>query len=243
MVLVPEHEMLQKLQLNAAPAESKEQVKTQFAIESALNDNTNYHPDLTAKYVTEMMHRLSELQKSQKPIAKFPVFEPLESGDETIHEEADNTDDDFSNKIEKITRYLPKTVQVRANQLLEFMKDGNNLGLEWNKRGELIVDGDIIPNSNVVDLLKVAVQPKTSATSRKPKPRGWTTFVSLIKSHNAPTALAPGIVQAASKRKQQTQTAEGSSYRTPRMTIKSKRKRNTGSSSTGSPSAGWLRLT
>ncbi|MCP3664968.1 MAG: hypothetical protein GY696_21140 [Gammaproteobacteria bacterium] len=63
--------------------------------------------------------------------------------------------------------------------------------MKWNERGELIsaTDGQIVPASNIVDLVKRAVQ---NVKPSGKAPTGWGDFLESIESANAPRSLAPG---------------------------------------------------
>ena len=47
---------------------------------------------------------------------------------------------------------VPKTMQNRANLLIQKLKDHSDV-ISWNENGQLVLEGSIIPNSNIVDLV------------------------------------------------------------------------------------------
>ena len=47
---------------------------------------------------------------------------------------------------------VPKTMQNRAELLIKKLKDHSDV-INWNDNGQLVLEGSIIPNSNIVDLV------------------------------------------------------------------------------------------
>jgi hypothetical protein len=75
-------------------------------------------------------------------------------------------------------------MQLRAQKLLD------NLGPSvWNEKGELVVDGTPVPNSNVNELMKYAVTDWRSKFSGT-QPNGSAELLSLIRASN----IQPGIL-------------------------------------------------
>ena len=47
---------------------------------------------------------------------------------------------------------VPKTMQNRAKLLIQNLKDHSDV-ISWNDNGQLVLEGSIVPNSNIVDLV------------------------------------------------------------------------------------------
>ena len=47
---------------------------------------------------------------------------------------------------------VPKTMQNRAKLLIQKLKDHSDV-ISWNDNGQLVLEGSIVPNSNIVDLV------------------------------------------------------------------------------------------
>ena len=45
---------------------------------------------------------------------------------------------------------VPKTMQNRAKLLIQKLKDHSDV-FSWNDNGQLVLEGSIVPNSNIVD--------------------------------------------------------------------------------------------
>ena len=52
---------------------------------------------------------------------------------------------------ETLLLQFPKTLQSEARRLLQYL-EGH---ITWNERGEIIINGKVIPQSNIIDLIKV----------------------------------------------------------------------------------------
>ncbi|KAJ8314766.1 hypothetical protein KUTeg_006916 [Tegillarca granosa] len=82
--------------------------------------------------------------------------------------------------IEEILVAVPVNVRNKARALLIHLSKH----LKWNERGEISVDGRIIPGSNIVDLVKVSVKEYKDF-----KPVGLESFSKVIYDSNAPLSL------------------------------------------------------
>ena len=47
---------------------------------------------------------------------------------------------------------VPRTMQNRAKLLIHKLKDHSDV-ISWNDNGQLVLEGSIVPNSNIVDLV------------------------------------------------------------------------------------------
>ena len=52
----------------------------------------------------------------------------------------------------QIIHSVPKTMQNRAKLLIQKLKDHSDV-ISWNDNGQLALEGSIVPNSNIVDLV------------------------------------------------------------------------------------------
>ena len=56
--------------------------------------------------------------------------------------------------VDDLLAFFPKTLKSRARALLTIISPR----VTWNQRGEAIIGGESIPNSNIVDLVKVQLK-------------------------------------------------------------------------------------
>ena len=76
---------------------------------------------------------------------------------------------------------IPKTYRGKASALLAHCRDF----LQWNVRGELVIDGKVNPMSNITDLLKDLYRREYVGEP----PLGANVFWTILKNANAPMSL------------------------------------------------------
>ena len=95
-------------------------------------------------------------------------------------EEEEETD---SLSVEMIVRGIPKTMKSRAEALLAHLKERGDV-ITWDDMGQVLVDGVLIPKSNISDLVSDAMR------SRKHfNPIGVRKFYSVLNKINVPKDL------------------------------------------------------
>ena len=95
-------------------------------------------------------------------------------------EEEKETD---SLSVEMIVRGIPKTMKSRAEALLAHLKERGDV-ITWDDMGQVLVDGVLIPKSNISDLVSDAMR------SRKHfNPIGVREFYNVLSKINVPKDL------------------------------------------------------
>ena len=85
--------------------------------------------------------------------------------------------------VEMIVRGIPKTMKTRAEALLAHLKERGDV-ITWDDMGQVLVDGVLIPKSNISDLVSDAM------TSRKHfNPVGVREFYYVLNKINVPKDL------------------------------------------------------
>ena len=98
-------------------------------------------------------------------------------GGEKEEEETDSL------SVEMIVRSIPKTMKSRAEALLAHLKEREDV-ITWDDMGQVLVDGVLIPKSNISDLVSDAMR------SRKHfKPIGVREFYNVLNKINVPKDL------------------------------------------------------
>lgn len=145
---------------------------------------------------------------------------------ETNHPEDWTESQSSQNKdIGQIIALFPKTLQGRARALLTYILPH----ISWNDKREVTLSGKEIPNSNIVDLLKVQLK-----NYKDFRPTGLLEFESLLTNINVPQSLL-----SASRRNQ----IGGSDLPPPPgIPVEKKRSREDSSSLPKSKKIKWLRL-
>ena len=121
----------------------------------------------------ERLLRYEERDK-QKP-------EIMYGGGEEEEEEEEPQEDALS--VEMIIRGIPKTMKTRAEALLAHLKERGDV-ITWDDMGQVLVDGVLIPKSNISDLVSDAMR------SRKHfNPVGVRDFYNVLNKINVPKDL------------------------------------------------------
>ena len=85
--------------------------------------------------------------------------------------------------VEMIVRGIPKTMKSRAEALLAHLKERGDV-ITWDDMGQVLVDGVLIPKSNISDLVSDAMR------SRKHfNPIGAREFYNVLSKINVPKDL------------------------------------------------------
>ena len=90
----------------------------------------------------------------------------------------------FENRLDQsiILKAVPKNFRVRAEALLDHLSHANDLS--WNKRGVLLYRGNLVPHSNISDLIRYCMREYTSFT-----PVGLNEYVKGLVLSNIPISL------------------------------------------------------
>ena len=98
-------------------------------------------------------------------------------GGEKEEEESDSL------SVEMIVRGIPKTMKSRAEALLAHLKERGDV-ITWDDMGQVLVDGVLIPKSNISDLVSDAMRPRKHFN-----PIGVREFYSVLNKINVPKDL------------------------------------------------------
>ena len=82
----------------------------------------------------------------------------------------------------KIIDSVPKIMRKKARRLLDKIRTGS--GVEWNDRGQLLINNTVVPGSNVVDLVNDVLRKR-----RHFERVGWQPFVRGLGEMNVPMDL------------------------------------------------------
>ena len=97
--------------------------------------------------------------------------------------EKEEEEEEDSLSVEMIVRGIPKTMKSRAEALLAHLKERGDV-ITWDDMGQVLVDGVLIPKSNISDLVSDAMR------SRKHfNPVGVREFYNVLSKINVPKDL------------------------------------------------------
>ena len=92
-------------------------------------------------------------------------------------------DGERSMSIEMIVRSIPKSMKKRAEALLAHLKEREDV-ITWDDMGQVLVDGVLIPRSNITDLVSDAMRSRKNFN-----PIGVREFYSVLNNINVPKDL------------------------------------------------------
>jgi hypothetical protein len=165
MILIPEN----------ATAQMVSSIKSSESIQSQLDHEMNdilSRNDLTVsdkyKLYQQALHRyLQHTPQANKPIA-LPLIEPEGSK---------------SPMIEFILESVPKTLVRKTSTLLNLMHVSNRIS--WDSTGVVSIDSNLIPGSNIIDLVHDVVRKRTTSKN----PIGIQQFKQFLQEINIPKEL------------------------------------------------------
>ena len=85
--------------------------------------------------------------------------------------------------VEMIVRGIPKSMKTRAEALLEYLKERGDV-IRWDDMGQVLLDGILIPKSNISDLVSDAMRPRKHFN-----PVGVREFYNVLNKINVPKDL------------------------------------------------------
>ena len=89
-------------------------------------------------------------------------------------------EDEESMSIEMIVRSIPKSMKKRAEALLAHLKEREDV-ITWDDMGQVLVDGVLIPRSNITDLVSDVMRPRKNFN-----PIGVHEFYKVLNKINIP---------------------------------------------------------
>ena len=97
-------------------------------------------------------------------------------------EDSDEPQED-SLSVEMIVRGIPKSMKSRAEALLAHLKERGDV-ITWDDMGQVLLDGVLIPKSNISDLVSDAMRPRKHFN-----PVGVREFYNVLNKINVPKDL------------------------------------------------------
>ena len=92
-------------------------------------------------------------------------------------------EDEESMSAEMIVRSIPKSMKKRAEALLAHLKEREDV-ITWDDMGQVLIDGVLIPRSNITDLVSDAMRPRKNFN-----PVGVHEFYKVLNKINIPKDL------------------------------------------------------
>ena len=190
LYLVPEDQMVAKMQVQSAPIEATGAAIQKMKMEDLLDTNQSndqkqkLFADMMTNYRTllnQMAQMQQKFQMQSAPVTEVPV------------DESANTEDvktGFTMTGQDINKHFAKTYQKKAMTLI----DQIGPKLQYTENGEFRGTKDVIEGSNVIELINYAVRPSNYAIHKDP-PVGWKQFKTFLARQGVSTINAPGILR------------------------------------------------
>ena len=171
MVLVPQEllSLIQAKQAERTPPVDNAMMDIDQNMRNVL-DNSGVDEDEKAKMYNQQLQKY-RVYSDKKDV---PVSVKIIDSDKTSKEENKQTvpmEDEILNSI-------PKTFRNRGHQLIKKLKGS---AVSWNQDGELLLDGSVIPGTNIVDLVNDVVRRRKGFI-----PQGWEVFAKGLARLNIP---------------------------------------------------------
>lgn len=153
---------------------------------------------------------------------------------------------------------LPDTYKRKAKNLINILSSTGSI--DWDDKGTVSIKGEILPSSNIIDLINDTLRPRKSSN-----PAGWEQFASFMNEKNIPHELignpkrrnvssynqSPKFLKSEVKPEDYDADSEGrikevsgtasTSQQTPAST-RSKKRKTLGNTTRSAKSLGWARL-
>ena len=139
-------------------------------------------PEVTkATMYAQQLQRVNQLKNQVFRPEPSPV-QMITHTEQTMTSESDSaTPSQQLNATDKqIIDSVPKTMQNRAKLLIQKLKDHSDV-ISWNDNGQLVLEGSIVPNSNIVDLVNDVMQERKGFN-----PEHSNTFAKALAKINVP---------------------------------------------------------
>ena len=109
--------------------------------------------DTKATRYVQQLQRVNQLKNQVLRPEPSPV-QMITHTEETMTSESDNAtlSQQLNATDKQIIDSVPKTMQNRAKLLIQKLKDHSDV-ISWNNNGQLVLEGSIVPNCNIVDLV------------------------------------------------------------------------------------------
>ena len=141
--------------------------------------------DMKDTMYAQQLQRMKQLNNQVFRPEPSPV-QTIAQTERTITSESDSvTPSQQLNATDKqIIDSVPKTMQNRAKLLIQKLKDHSDV-ISWNDNGQLVLEGSIVPNSNIVDLVNDVMRKRIQSFN----PEHSSTFAKALAKINVPEAF------------------------------------------------------
>ena len=194
MYLVPEEflKTLERKESLQTPALTKKILRLDEKMDNILNNKMKTTDEKVSQYSQNLQQFLDATEKSRQFIPTVKIYqenntEPLSTPDQdqpippVIEDQGMPNDIPLSDS--EILDAIPKNSKTLARSMINRLK-ANQDQLTWNNKGEIVVGGNPVVGSNIIDLISDQLK------SRKHfNPTGWEAFTKSLDKMNMPKYL------------------------------------------------------
>ena len=160
-------------------------------------DNIVKDTNMTAsEKVKKYNEALTRFQDSSKQIKETPIKVKItnapqnNSSSEPINGDKHETETESTRTIESSLTDLPQNLKAKAQTIVDEWKKRKNIAVSTG--GELIIDGQVLKNSNASLLFKTLIRSRIDPHKKHNPPIGWNEFIKDISALNLPQGLIQG---------------------------------------------------
>ncbi len=191
MALVPQ-ELLERLnQQNPEPSPATKATNVLDTEMKEILDRRDISEDEKVKLYNQILSRYLTFDNQRKQPLEMKLTEPtLEQTFKPEHDPSDKktTTSGQSQVIEDdVIDSVPRTLRKKAERLLKHLKFDQDV-VDWNQKGEVLVDGTVIQGSHLVDLINDALRKRKNFN-----PKGWEKFNKALAVLNTPQDLIGNV--------------------------------------------------
>ena len=137
--------------------------------------------DTKATMYAQQLQRVKQLRNQVFRPEPSPV-QMITQTEQTMTSESDSVahSQQLNATDKQIIDSVPKTMQNRAKLLIQKLKDYSDI-IRWNDNGQLVLEGSIVPNSNIVDLVNDVMRKRKGFN-----PEHSNTFAKALTNINVP---------------------------------------------------------
>ena len=130
-----------------------------------------------------MFHVNRLLNRLLNPVLHIVLYPSASANSSSAAASAADTTSSERLETNDILISIPKNINRKAKGILNHIKQ-NSKKIDWNGKGEVIINGEKIEGSHIIDLIKCTLLPY-----KKVHPKGFNAFRAVLQDSNIPQTL------------------------------------------------------
>ena len=167
--------------LTQGKADTNELVNAYSDMKDAL-ENDSLPEDVKADKYTKSLNHFDTFKQKVEHRRLFPENQ-FQTKSDVVNKDALDDYGDMNGRIhQQIMDTVPKTYQKQASLLLNHINKHSNI-IRWNDKGEVVHNGNVLPQSNIVDLVTDLVRNRVKSQALPYKDH----FIQILHEINTPS--------------------------------------------------------